>query len=155
MRFKQVTRTHTHIWAAEQKEKKIGHNTQRDKRKTFGWSGYNKGSYFRGNKDGGFRGRTHVYVTPPSPHLSDAGSWFSSDSERMSACGGDAVSVPLMEFGKECGILTDPHSGRGDWRRVKGVEGWVSTASSNSVNKSDPHFTLHRRLTLTLARGEA
>lgn len=31
----------------------------------------------------------------------------------------------------------------------------MSTASWSGVNKSDPHFTLHRRLTLTLARGEA
>lgn len=61
------THTHAHTWADEQKEKKIGHNTQRDKRKAFGWSGCNKRSHFRGNKDGGwtyFRGRAHAHVTP-------------------------------------------------------------------------------------------
>lgn len=67
----------------------------------------------------------------------------------------ETLSQEMMEFGKECRIVTDPHSGRGGW---SGVEAWgegsVSTASWSGVNKSDPHFTLHRCLTLTLARGE-
>lgn len=33
----------------------------------------------------------------------------------------ETLSQEMMEFGKECRIVTDPHSGRGGWRAVEGV----------------------------------
>lgn len=35
----------------------------------------------------------------------------------------ETLSQEMMEFGKECRIVTDPHSGRGGWRGVEGAGG--------------------------------
>lgn len=32
----------------------------------------------------------------------------------------ETLSQEMMEFGKECRIVTDPHSGRGGWSGVGG-----------------------------------
>lgn len=59
----------------------------------------------------------------------DAGSRFSSESETSASLrkgcmpAVETLSQEMMEFGKECRIVTDPHSGRGGWRAVEGVGG--------------------------------